>query len=107
MSSFECVVTLTVTQRNYENSMISIDRIRLALTQSPHMTAEDRIQAEQVIKDQELVITMLVRYAISNGPYKLVSLGVGKNEVAIHEREVLRQNQQKLPDMVTAKVGRM
>ena len=98
---------LTKNQRNYDNSIISIDRIRLALTNSPHMNAEDHMQAQQVIKDQELVITMLVRHAISNGPYKLVSLGVGKNEAAIHEREVLRQNQQKLPDMVTTKVGRM
>ena len=96
-----------MTQRNYDNSIISIDRIRLSLLSSSNLSTEDRIQADQVVKDQELVITMLVRHAITNGPYKLVSLGVGSNPHVMQMRQWLGQNKQSLPDMVTPKAGRM
>ncbi|KAF1966734.1 hypothetical protein BU23DRAFT_603369 [Bimuria novae-zelandiae CBS 107.79] len=94
------------TIRNYDNSIINIDRIRLVLSSSPNVDAEDQAQALQVINDQELVITMFVRHAVTRGPYPLISLGVGKNPEANRERELLRQKKQKLPSIVTAKPAR-
>ncbi|KAJ4299849.1 hypothetical protein N0V90_005095 [Kalmusia sp. IMI 367209] len=93
--------------RNYNDSIINVDRIRLALMASPNLDAEDCSQAASVVSDHELVLTLLVRHAITHGPYPLFSLGVNKNPDAMRERELIRQKGFKLPNMIkSSKKGR-
>ncbi|KAF2247725.1 hypothetical protein BU26DRAFT_352620 [Trematosphaeria pertusa] len=95
-----CSLVLTYRfKRDYDDSIITIDRIRLAFANPSALTAADRVQTDTIIDDLDLCLTLFVRRAINHGAYRLCSLASGLNPAAMQEREILRQKGEKVPDI--------
>lgn len=89
-------------QQNYNDSAISIDLIRLTLLEKPPlMDKKDRLQANKVIRDAGLVITIFVRHAMTHGPYGIMSLGMCESREASQWRAVLKKAGVRLPEMIS------
>ncbi|KAF2677324.1 hypothetical protein K458DRAFT_396024 [Lentithecium fluviatile CBS 122367] len=90
---------------SYDNSIITVDRIRLALAKSPKLSAAERQEIEFMTCDPALCLIIFVRHAITQGPYPMVTLGLEPNPNATREREMLHKLGRRIPYVCAPGIG--